>query len=139
MVGVSSLRVLLDYVMANIWFLAFPWNTLAHSQYLDKCLLQWAGVFGEYRIAFVVIAVNYVLFYYRDLSHTVLSRYLGVLVLIHLAGAGIYYLSVRRISHGSGRICVAEFFVGQNSGESKFGTASSSSNEVKRTSLRASG
>ena len=35
MFSIASIWVMLDYTMANLGFLAFPWNTLAQSQFLN--------------------------------------------------------------------------------------------------------
>ncbi|RBP50627.1 apolipoprotein N-acyltransferase [Arenicella xantha] len=90
LIGISGAWVLMDYIMANLSFLAFPWNTLAHSQFDNKWLLQWASVFGEYGIAFIVISANVIIFYAARLSNRVLLVSASVVISIHIIGAFAY-------------------------------------------------
>jgi len=93
MFSVASIWVLLDYCMANIGFLAFPWNTLAHSQSSNLWLIQWSAVFGEYIVAFFIIVVNYLIFARRELSRVQIRVGILVVCLFYLCGALDYYFN----------------------------------------------
>jgi len=93
MLSIASAWVLLEYSMANLGFLAFPWNSLAHSQSSNLWLIQWSAVFGEYIVAFLIIVVNYLVFAHRELTEK--QNKLGVLVvsLFYISGALDYYFN----------------------------------------------
>ena len=57
-VGAPALWVSLEYVRANLFFLAWPWNLLGHSQYLFPPVIQMAAVTGVYGISFLLVMVN---------------------------------------------------------------------------------
>lgn len=54
----AALWVLLDYAKAHAGFLAFPWASLAHSQFELTLLLQISAVTGEYGVTFLIVLVN---------------------------------------------------------------------------------
>jgi len=91
LLGVSAVWVVMDYIMANADFLAFPWNTIAHTQFKNKWLLQWASVFGEYIIAFFIVAVNFVIFSAPQLAPRTRLISIAVVLIIHGVGAAVYY------------------------------------------------
>ena len=53
-----SLWVALEYVRSNLFFLALPWNLLAHSQYRNLLFIQIADITGVYGVSFVIVMVN---------------------------------------------------------------------------------
>ena len=53
-----SLWVVLEYLRANLSFLAFPWALLGHTQYSNLPITQMAAVTGVYGVSFVVMLVN---------------------------------------------------------------------------------
>ncbi len=92
MLVVSSAWTIMDYLMAHMGFMSFPWNTLAHSQYQNLWLLQWASVFGEYGIVFFIVAINFIIYSYKDLSSRFIYLNVIVFVVVHLIGGVRYYL-----------------------------------------------
>ena len=57
-VAAPALWVALEYVRSNLFFLALPWNLLAHSQFENLPVLQIADVTGVYGISFLMVMVN---------------------------------------------------------------------------------
>lgn len=57
-VGGPALWVALEYARGNLWFLAYPWNFLAHSQYQLLPVIQIADLTGAYGVSFVVLMAN---------------------------------------------------------------------------------
>lgn len=53
-----ALWAALEYVRANLSFLAFPWNLLGHSQYRFLPAIQIADITGVYGTSFVIVMVN---------------------------------------------------------------------------------
>lgn len=47
-----------EYARGNFFFLAYPWNFLAHSQYRNLPLIQIADFAGAYGVSFVLALVN---------------------------------------------------------------------------------
>ncbi|RBP51076.1 apolipoprotein N-acyltransferase [Arenicella xantha] len=93
MLSVASVWVLLEYGMANMGFLAFPWNTLAQSQTSNLWLIQWSAVFGEYVIAFFIIAVNYIFYAHKTFSKREIRVSALFVVIFYLSGALDYYFN----------------------------------------------
>lgn len=60
-IGAPALWVSLEYVRSNLFFLALPWNLLAHSQYRNLPVIQIADVTGVYGISFLMVMVNQLL------------------------------------------------------------------------------
>ena len=58
MIGAPALWVTLEYVRSNLFFLAWPWNLLGHSQYLYLPVIQIADIAGVYGISFLMVMVN---------------------------------------------------------------------------------
>ena len=50
--------VFLEYIRSNLFFLAFPWVLLAHSQYQVSSVIQVASLSGAYGISFLIVIVN---------------------------------------------------------------------------------
>jgi len=50
--------VLTEYIRAHVLFLSFPWNFLAHSQYQNTSLIQFAEFTGAYGVSFFLVGVN---------------------------------------------------------------------------------
>jgi apolipoprotein N-acyltransferase len=48
----------LEFVRANMGFLALPWGLLGHTQYSNHWVVQSASVAGVYGISFLIVAVN---------------------------------------------------------------------------------
>jgi apolipoprotein N-acyltransferase len=48
----------LEYIRANLFFLALPWGLLAHSQYSIPQIIQIASFSGMYGVSFWVVLVN---------------------------------------------------------------------------------
>jgi len=53
-----ALWVACEYARGNFFFLAYPWNFLAHSQHDNLALIQIADITGAYGVSFVLVAVN---------------------------------------------------------------------------------
>lgn len=53
-----ALWVALEYVRANLSFLAFPWNLVGHSQYRYLAVIQIADLTGVFGISFLVVMAN---------------------------------------------------------------------------------
>jgi len=51
----------LEYVKSH-FLTGFPWENLAHSQYLYRTLIQVADVTGTFGITFLIVAVNVITF-----------------------------------------------------------------------------
>lgn len=56
--GGPALWVALEYARASLFFLALPWNFLAHSQYRYLPVIQIADLTGAYGISFVLLMAN---------------------------------------------------------------------------------
>ena len=52
------LWVMLEYIRSNFFFLALPWELIAHSQYRYPAVMQLAALFGTYSISFLIVLVN---------------------------------------------------------------------------------
>jgi apolipoprotein N-acyltransferase len=65
------LWVALEYARGSLWFLAYPWNFLAHSQYQYLPLIQIADLTGAYGVSFVLIMTNQLVSQLPDLRSTV--------------------------------------------------------------------
>ena len=53
-----ALWVACEYARGNFFFLAYPWNFLAHSQHENLAVIQIADITGAYGVSFVLVAVN---------------------------------------------------------------------------------
>ena len=60
-IAAPALWVALEYARSNLFFLALPWNLLAHSQYRNLPVIQIADVTGVYGISFLMVMVNQLL------------------------------------------------------------------------------
>ena len=60
-VGAPVVWVALEYARSNLYFLALPWNLLAHSQYHNLPVIQIADVTGVYGISFLIVMVSQLL------------------------------------------------------------------------------
>ncbi|MGO9018682.1 MAG: apolipoprotein N-acyltransferase [Syntrophobacteraceae bacterium] len=54
--------VALEFLRSNMFFLAFPWALLAHSQYQVTPVIQVSSVTGAYGVSFLIVLVNCALF-----------------------------------------------------------------------------
>lgn len=52
------LWVAFEYLRSNLFFLAFPWGLLGHTQYLNLPIIQMASFTGVYGVSFVIMLVN---------------------------------------------------------------------------------
>ena len=50
--------VSIEYIRANMSFLALPWSLLAHTQYQHPLLMQISSITGAYGLSFLVFMVN---------------------------------------------------------------------------------
>ena len=50
--------VSLEYIRANMGFLALPWGLLAHSQYTNPAVIQISALTGTYGVSFLIVLVN---------------------------------------------------------------------------------
>jgi apolipoprotein N-acyltransferase len=66
-VGAPALWVSLEYIRSNLFFLAWPWNLLGHSQYRYLALVQIADITSVYGISFLIVMVNQFLSQLPDL------------------------------------------------------------------------
>ena len=57
-IGAPTLWVAIEYLRANLFFLAWPWNLLGHSQYKFLPVIQVASFTGVYGISFLLLMVN---------------------------------------------------------------------------------
>jgi apolipoprotein N-acyltransferase len=57
-IGAPALWLVLEYVRSNLFFLAWPWNLLGHSQYCYLPVIQIADFTGVYGISFLIVTVN---------------------------------------------------------------------------------
>lgn len=87
----AALWIGIEFITANIGFLASPWNTVAHSQTQNLPLLQWASVFGEYGISFFVIWVNCEIFFWRNYSN--IRKIIGFFLVLLVVNFG-YVMSL---------------------------------------------
>lgn len=53
-----ALWVAAEYARGNFFFLAYPWNFIAHSQHENLALIQIADITGAYGVSFVLAMVN---------------------------------------------------------------------------------
>jgi apolipoprotein N-acyltransferase len=60
-ISAPAFWVALEYVRSNLFFLAWPWNLLGHSQYGSLPVIQIADLTGVYGISFLIVMVNEVL------------------------------------------------------------------------------
>ena len=69
LIGAPALWVTLEYVRSNLFFLAWPWNLLGHSQYLFLPAIQITDITGVYGVSFLMMMVNQLLSQVPDLFH----------------------------------------------------------------------
>ena len=62
-----ALWVAAEYARGNFFFLAYPWNFLAHSQYRNLALIQVADFAGAYGVSFLLAMVNQLASHLPDL------------------------------------------------------------------------
>jgi apolipoprotein N-acyltransferase len=94
--------VMLEWVRANLFFLALPWNFLGHSQYQNLSIIQIADITGAYGITFLIVMVNealsrilaYVFKKRKDKATVLPSMLRQKSVLIPLVTSGIVMLAV---------------------------------------------
>jgi len=67
LVGAPALWVMMEYARSNLFFLAWPWNLLGHSQYHYLPVIQIAGITGVYGISFLIVMTNQILSQVPDL------------------------------------------------------------------------
>jgi len=65
--GAPFLWVTVEYIRANLFFLAFPFNLLGHSQYRYLPIIQIASITGVYGVSFLLVLVNQFLSQLPDL------------------------------------------------------------------------
>ena len=65
--GGPALWVALEYARGSFWFLAYPWNFLAHSQHQFLPVIQIADLTGAYGVSFVLLMANQVVSQLPDL------------------------------------------------------------------------
>ena len=53
-----ALWVSTEYMRANLFFIAWPWNLLAHSQYKMAYVIQVSDMGGVYAVSFLLVMVN---------------------------------------------------------------------------------
>ena len=56
--GAPLLWVSFEYLRGSAWFLAYPWNFLAHSQHRYLAVIQISDLTGAYGVSFVLVMVN---------------------------------------------------------------------------------
>jgi len=66
-IAAPSLWVMIEYVRANFFFLALPWNFLGHSQYQLLHLIQISDMTGMYGITFLIVMFNQMLSHVLEL------------------------------------------------------------------------
>ena len=54
----APIWVALEYLRSNLFFLAFPWALLGHTQYLKLPIIQMASSTGVYGVSFVIVMAN---------------------------------------------------------------------------------
>lgn len=90
-VAAPALWVAVEYTRSNLFFLAWPWNLLGHSQHPILPIIQIADLTGTYGVSFLIAMVN------QALSETV-SRILGSRKTIGLGMATATEQPVRGLS-----------------------------------------
>ncbi len=58
LVGAPAAWVMMEYARSNLFFLAWPWNLLGHSQHQYLPIIQIASITGVYGISFVIVMIN---------------------------------------------------------------------------------
>ena len=110
--------VSLEYIKSKMFFLAFPWGLLAHTQYRNLEIIQIASIAGAYGVSFLIVLVNAALtaFIYpyfqrlrssnpfeveSTLNHGRMRFVLGFVALSFTAGSLVHgYLSVPKLNAG---------------------------------------
>lgn len=93
-----ALWVACEYARGNFFFLAYPWNFLAHSQYRHLAVIQIADFAGAYGVSFVLAMVNQVVSEIPDLMAGRAARWRRHALLAGLVlGASLLY-GVARLS-----------------------------------------
>ncbi len=59
----SLIFVVLEAVKGKVFFGGVPWLNLAQSQYQNTLILQNVSVFGEYGLSFLIMLINFILYY----------------------------------------------------------------------------
>ena len=59
----SLIFVMLEAVKGKVFFGGVPWLNLAQSQYKNTLIVQSVSVFGEYGLSFIIMLINFFLYY----------------------------------------------------------------------------
>lgn len=90
----SSLWVVLEYIK-NYFLSGFPINLLGYSQSTFNIIIQAADIFGIYGISFVIILINFLLFYWLYNKE---KKYLIIAVTIILSLLIYGFIRINQIS-----------------------------------------
>jgi apolipoprotein N-acyltransferase len=58
LIAAPFLWVVVEYLRANMGFMAFPWGLMAHSQYQYQPIIQIASLAGVYGLGFLIVMIN---------------------------------------------------------------------------------
>ncbi|MBI3030569.1 MAG: apolipoprotein N-acyltransferase [Candidatus Rokubacteria bacterium] len=98
-----ALWVALEYARVSLFFLAVPWNLIAHSQYRYLPLIQIADMTGVYGISFLIVTANQVV---SEIPDVLASRRLRINWPTHLLALGL--LLVGTLAYGWFRLAAPE-------------------------------
>ena len=59
----SLIFVMLEAIKGKVFFGGVPWLNLAQSQYQNTLIVQNVSVFGEYGLSFIIMLINFFLYY----------------------------------------------------------------------------
>ncbi|MGM5488105.1 MAG: apolipoprotein N-acyltransferase [Nanobdellota archaeon] len=59
----AILWVSIEYIRSELWWLKFSWMSLGYSQHNFLPLLQFANLFGQYGLSFLIVLVNSIIVY----------------------------------------------------------------------------
>ncbi len=86
------LWVILEFTKSNL-FAGFPWENLAHSQYLYSRIIQIADLAGGYGISFLIVLINVILYdlltLRRKTKKVLMEAALGMAVVCSVYSYGI--------------------------------------------------
>lgn len=86
----SLIFVMLEAIKGKVFFGGVPWLNLAQSQYQNTLIVQNVSVFGEYGLSFIIMLINFFLYYIiKDYKNKKIYYMLASAVIIMIL-PGIY-------------------------------------------------
>lgn len=86
----SLLFIMLEAVKGKIFFGGVPWLNLAQSQYQNILVVQSVSVFGEYGLSFLILLINFALYYIISDYKNKKNYYMLAVITIIMLLPGIY-------------------------------------------------